>query len=434
MPSVRAVWLLLAAGLLVRLLLVAYYTPRQAWTGDPAFYLDWGRELHATGRYQRQPETDKMPAMSALVALGCALGPAGCRWLPLALFAGVGTAVAGGLWWLLAPWLRPRARLPALVLLLFASLEPLLFVIRLLPDLPAMALGVAAVAILSGELDSPRPLSARLLARAGLAGGALGTALYLRPDYLAAGLALAAVWGWLVRSRRGWQPAVAATMVMVTCMLLLLVPWGLRNHALGAGFRVFSDHGDRVLWWAFNDRRALDWVAGGEPWHGHPPAEQGTIARREAWRWVRANPADAAFLTASRIVAHVDMKPPDLISAAANQLPRRAVRWPYRILTRLLHELWVVGGLAALALGWRALPPALTLLATFAVARLLVPGALLPDGGRYGLIVVPFLACCAIWFVGRRDAPPPARSLRAAWPIAIVVIAIQVLFHLRWGW
>jgi hypothetical protein len=107
------------AALAFRIAIVVYYTPRQSWTGDPAYYLKYGRVLAATGAYSQDPRHDKMPGMAALVAVGCQLGESGCRYVPLILFAVCGTVASVGLWWLLLPSLRPTARIPALTLLLF---------------------------------------------------------------------------------------------------------------------------------------------------------------------------------------------------------------------------------------------------------------------------------------------------------------------------
>src|SRR5689334_6851345 len=78
----KSVWILLMTGLALRLVLVAYYTPRQTWTGDPRYYLQSGKTLAATGSYTQDPANDKMPGMAAVVALGCRVGAAGCRYLP----------------------------------------------------------------------------------------------------------------------------------------------------------------------------------------------------------------------------------------------------------------------------------------------------------------------------------------------------------------
>lgn len=424
----RSAWILLGAGLLARLFLVFYFTPRAAWTGDPAYYLKWGKHLAITGTYLQTPTDDKAPGMAGLVALGCHFGESGCKYVPLGLFALCGTAAATGLWWMLLPTLRCKARLPALAALQFGVLELLVFAFRLLPDLPALTLGVLSVCALVAARGS------RFLLL-GCAGGlALGAALYLRADYVVVAVTLALGWFLLVRERLGnWRAARASVALMATTGIAL-IPWGVRNLRTAGEFRIFSDHGDRTLWWAFNDGRHLDWVPGGEPWEGAPLAERSHIARAAAERWIRLHPADAAFLMASRVLSHFSPCPPALIGAASSQLPSHWLRLAYRAVSIAIHEFWILLGVTALVLGCKKIPFPLVLLAIFTGTRLVFPGAFMPDGGRYALVLIPFLACCAIWFIGQPSRPPLRNCCKVGLVVSIVVGVIQILFVLRWGW
>jgi hypothetical protein len=423
----RAVWTILFAALAFRLLLVAYYTPRQNWAGDPRYYLISGKALAQTGTYSQDPTHDRMPGMTALVALGCQVGESGCRYFPLVLFALCGTASAAGLWWLLVPSLRLAARVPALFLLQFAILELQVFSFRLLPDLPALTLTVGAICLMVAAQRTYHILFGFL------AGVLFGAALYLRPDYSLVGLAIVLTWSIAVYRRLGWARVAAFSAAVAVTALLLLLPWGARNYRLTGQFRLFSDLGNRVLWWAFNDHRNLDWNDGVAKapsqqdmlWH-----QDGGAALASGLSWARNHPFDSAFLIGSRIVSHISPMPPGLIGAAATQIGARPLRWVYRAATIAVHESWLLVGIVAIAVGWRRFPLPLVLLAAFTVSRPLFPGAFIPDSGRYALVFVPFMACCAIWWVGSSEPLP----VRPSWlGIVVLTLAIQGWFVFRWG-
>jgi hypothetical protein len=408
-------------------MLAAYYTPRQSWTGDPRFYLMAGKTLAETGAYSQDPAHDKMPGMAALVAVGCRIGESGCRYFPLALFALCGTASAAGLWWLLLPSLRLAARIPALLLLQFGVLELQVFSFRLLPDLPALTLAVGAICLLVAAQRAYRIMFGFL------AGLLFGAALYLRPDYTLVVVAVMLTWSFVVYRELGPTRVAAFSAVVLLMASLVVLPWGARNYRLTGRFQVFSDLGNRVLWWAFNDYRNLDWNDGVAKapsqadifWH-----LDGRAALESGLGWARNHPFDSAFLIGSRIVSHVSPMPPSLVGAAATQLGAQPLRWAYRAATIGVHESWLIVGIIALAIGWRKLPLPLVLLAAFTVSRLMFPGAFMPDGGRYALIFIPFLACCSIWWLGGSER----LTVRPSWAaIFFVTVAVQSWFVHRWG-
>lgn len=415
----RTVWGIVLAALALRILIVVYYTPRQGWSGDPGYYLKWGKALADTGTYLQDPRHDKMPGMAAIVAVGCRMGESGCRYFPLALFAVCGAAAAAGLWWLLLPGLRPAARVPVLALLELAVSELDTFVFRLLPDLPALTLGVGAICLLVSAQRSCRLLFGCF------AGVLFGAALYLRPDYLLVMLVVVATWSVTLYRRHGIRRVILMSLSVILAALLLVLPWGFRNYRLTGEFRLFGDLGNRVMWWAFNDNRNFDWNDGvaRSPSQEYVYSHQdGKLALRAAEQWVEAHPIDAALLMGSRIASHISPMPPGLVGAAATQIGLRPLRWAYRVATILTHELWIFMGLIALILGRRRLPLSLVLLAAFAGSRVVFPGAFMPDSGRYALILVPFLCCCALWWVGGSERV----AFRRAWfPIITVIGMIQ---------
>ena len=416
----RTVWGIVLAALALRILIVVYYTPRQGWSGDPGYYLKWGKALADTGTYLQDPRHDKMPGMAAIVAVGCRMGESGCRYFPLALFAVCGAAAAAGLWWLLLPGLRPAARVPVLALLEFAVSELDIFVFRLLPDLPALTLGVGAICLLVAAQRSCRLLFGYL------AGILFGAALYLRPDYAPVLLAVVLTWSVAVYREHGLKRVLALSLSVALVAVLLVLPWGVRNYRLTGEFRVFGDLGNRVLWWAFNDQRNLDWNQGAarSPWQVEAFWHQdGEGALRAAELWVQNHPFDSALLMGKRIISHISPLPPTLVNAAATEIKPRWLRWTYRGTAIVIHEAWIVVGLIALILGLKRLPLPLILLAAFAGSRVVFPGALIPDGGRYALIFIPFLSCCALWWLGGSERV----SVRPSWlGIAAAILVIQV--------
>lgn len=425
----RTVWGILLAALALRILIVMYYTPRQGWSGDPGYYLKWGKALADTGTYLQDPRHDKMPGMAAVVAVGCQLGASGCRYFPLVLFSVCGVAAAAGLWWLLIPGLRPSARVPVLVLLEFAVSELEIFVFRLLPDLPALTLGVLAICMLVAARRSCRLLFGYL------AGILFGAALYLRPDYLPVLLTVVLAWSVAVYREHGLKRVLAFSFSVLLAALLSVLPWGVRNYRLTGEFRVSSDLGSRALWWAFNDQRNLDWNEGAARspsqvetfWH-----QDGEVALTRAELWVWTHPLDSALLVGRRIISHISPLPPTLVTAAATEIKPPWLRWTYRGTVIVAHEAWMVMGLIALILGLRRLPLSLILLGAFAGSRLVFPGALIPDGGRYALIFIPFLSCCALWwFAGTQRV-----AVRPSWlGVATAILVVQVwLIHGQGLW
>jgi hypothetical protein len=420
----RTVWGILLAALLLRILIVVYYTPRQGWTGDVAYYLQWGKAL-ADGGLQG-PLHHRLPGMTALVAAGCRLGDGGCQYVPLFLFAVCGTAAATGLWCLLLPTLRPTARIPALFLLQFCVSELEIMVFRLLPDLPALTLGIGATCLLVAAQRPYRPIFGYF------AGILLGASLYLRSDYVVVLLCVAFAWSVSVYRELGIRRVLAVSLPVVATALLLALPWGVWNYRRtgDAEFRGIGGFGAGVLWTAFNDNRNLDWydIARSPSKAVYPRDDE--MALKEAQQFLRAHPFDSLFLMGSRIISHISPMPQSGITAAANQFQARPLRWVYRGATMILNESWIVMGLIALVLGCRRFPLPLVLLAAFTGSRLAFPGAFMPDGGRYALILVPFLSCCTIWWLGGSER----QAVRPSWfGIAIAILAVQAWFVFRWG-
>jgi hypothetical protein len=410
----RTVWGILLAALVLRILIVVYYTPRQAWSGDPREYLQWGKALAETGNYLKDPLRDKIPGIPALVAAGCWIGESGCRYFPLILFALCGCGAATACWWLLLPTLRTGARVPALLLLEFGIL-------------PALALGVGAISLLVAARRSHG------LKFGCLAGALFGAAMYLRPDYMLVLFSVALTWSVAVYRELGLRRLLTISLLMVSTAFLFVFPWGLRNYRLTGEFRFFSDQGNRMLWWAFNDNNFEE--TQDKPFLLHTMAVKersldGEFVLDGAKQWVRTHPLKTVFLMGSRVISHLSAKPTTLVNVAATHIKAAPLRWIYRFTTIFIHETSIVIGLIALIEAWRRLPLSLVLLGVFAGTRIVFPGAFIPDGGRYALVFIPFLACCAIWFVGGFER----ESVKPQWfAIALAIFAIQVWLVFRWG-
>lgn len=434
--SRRVIWLLLVSGLLVRLLAVAYWAPRlePGLTGDPAEYLSSGRLLADTGSYHRDPEIDRMPGMAALIALGCLFGDLGCTWFSYVVLSFAGTFSAFALWRMIRGDLDPRARVVSLVVLLVAVPELLFYSFRLLPDLPGMALGIGAVWLMVPESSGRRRPSDNTAWRAVGAGLLLGLSLYLRPDLAVAGVTLAGAWFLILRRDLGSARALIGPSLLVLVMGLSVVPWGLRNQGLTGDFRITSDRGVRAIWDGFNDRRTLGWLRDQqEPWVLDPDGAKGGAVLADALTWIGTHPGEAAALVAWRFVSHFGPAAQPIVSASATQIHHRILRVPYRLSLILLNELWLVLGLLALAVGWRRLPLSLSLVGIYTLSRMVFPGGLYPEGGRFAMSLIPFLAASSLWHWGHRD-DLGGRTCSGVVRATIVLVIVQVALLLRWGW
>lgn len=443
---------LIAAGIVLRVLVVLYYNQRQSWGGDTLYYYLHGQHLYHVGQYpsgalpraeleaairrgipssSATPIEDKMPGLAALVATGHSLfGEKGARLFPLMLFAVSASLATAGLWWLISPELRPSAQVPSFAILQFGIMELTVMVFRLMPDMPTLVLGISFVCAL---VAASRRHTYFFSACAGLSAG---LALYIRPDYLLLPLVCGPIWCLLVRKTIGQNRALRGLAVALATTAILLVPWGMRNYASSGTFRIFNNQGQRALWYSFNEGFRLDWDMSyqplHEPWQGTPVEQHGAIAAREAKSWLFRHPLTAAFLVCSRLTSHFTPVPCTQIGAAAMQLKPGFCRRIFRGISVLFHESWIVLGLTALVCARRLLPLSLTLLGVCTLCRLAV-ACLYPDGGRYALMLIPFLACCAVWFVGRKGATSFAHwRLPALRGIAVVTV-IQLIFFLVWG-
>jgi hypothetical protein len=133
-------------------------------------------------------------------------------------------------------------------------------------------------------------------------------------------------------------------------------------------------------------------------------------------------------------MSHLSPSPPVMVTAAANQLSGRLLRWGYRVVAVLIHEFWLLTGLSALVIAGRKLPFPLMLIGALTLARLVFPAALYPEAGRYALIFVPFLAGCTIWFAGGAEPGLRAPCRSRYFLIMGMIVTVQCLFVLRWGW
>lgn len=425
----RTLSLLILVALLGRLLIVLIWGPRDSLSGDPSLYLKDGIELAQTAHYPGNPVQAKMPGMAVIVAGGYAMGgTVGARYLPQCAFAALAVLATVALWLLLRPHMIERWHVPSLALLLFAVPTLSIPVFRLLPDLPALCLAVLAVYCMS-RWSTARPVTAGTCA-----GILLAMCAYLRTDYgLVVILCAGTHHALSPHSKAAAGPAPwGCSMSVLLAVFLLLLPWGFRNRAETGQFRIFNDQGQRALGWAFNDQRNLDWVATGrEPFAQLTVQDQGRVAVNNAMNWILAHPADAASLIAWRLVSHIQAAPPIVVRAAANQIPVRIMRQGFRLMLWVLHEFWILLGVFSLTMIWRRLPSSFALLGSVVIGRLLV-ACLYPDGGRYALIIYPFLACMTLLFLGSTHRQPICRYIKPAILVGSVVLAIQLVFILRW--
>lgn len=412
----KKLWLTLLISFVVRIALVMYYTPRNSWSGDPGDYLRQGKQLAETGSYLQQPARDKMPGMAALVALGGYWKEAGYKYVPLIIITILNVAGATGLWWLLLPSLSEKAKFPALLLLHFGIMELLMCCFRLVPDVLAICLAIGAVCLLvKATTSSP-------IAYCAAAGIALGISLYFRPDYGVLLVIVMAAWFWLARKQQGSVKAGVAALTGIALALLLLVSWGLRNQKITGEFMVFSDHGKRFLWWVFHERGGKR-----EPWTEAPLEDHGKIAVQESTEWIVDHPFDAVSRVFWRELSNLTPIPPSIVTNATNQMESHYLRWGYRVLTTMIHEFWLVTGLVALCLAATKMPLPLYLLGACTVARLLFPGILYTDKGRYTLILIPFLACCSIWFFGNSKPMNFSAYRKKLIPIVSAILFLQAV-------
>lgn len=314
-------WLILVAALSLRVgaALTLQWLLDHRWhreyliEGDAEGYWMLGRAI-AQGEdyaiYTPPRQVLRMPGFPALLALSMSLFGESFLAARL-LLAFVGAAACGFVYWLGKEIVNPTIGLMAAA---WAAASPTMIgftPILLSETLFAATLGAALVVfakvlptLLRSAVDVP--LSGRDRGLAVLAGGTSGLATLVRPSWL---LALPLAYGLLlILSRRRWA-VMQSGLLAAAGLLVVLLPWGIRNHratghfvltTLWAGPSLYDGlnpqaDGDSNM--AFYDR---DNLLG----RGLSEYEVDRHYRRLAWRFAAENPGRAAELAIAKLARY----------------------------------------------------------------------------------------------------------------------------------
>lgn len=423
--------LIFVAGAALRLAFVALFIPGDSLAGDAREYLTLGIAWAQTGHYRRTPAFDRLPGAPLLAAIGFVFGgEAGARYGPSVLLIAANQVAIWVIWNSVTSQFTPRTRLTSLLVLQFCVSE-LLFPLKLLPDWPALYLALFAIALVGSARY------AKSFVHQTGAGIALGLTYYFRPDYLAVVVAvpLGHVLWLLIQRDSTRRDLVAAAVTFVVAMSIIL-PWGARNHALTGRFFLLNQLGKMALYWGFNDARTLEVVKDVDARRGRYYLEEGENdppgAERKAWTWIREHPLDSARLVVSRLVSHVRPSPPGFVIDYVDAYRSQSAATIHMVVTHVLHEFWLIAGIAALTLTWRRMPHFLFMFVVILVARTPVV-AISPDQGRYWFALLPLLACFAIWFAGSRSSIDRKHVVRRLASVSCLLLLIQLWFVAAWG-
>lgn len=281
----RRVWLWVALGLVLRLLLIWF--PRLT-DDDTADYLELGRNLLHRGIYglgsgdDIAPTIFRLPAYPIILAivesLFARIWPA--SWITVLLVVQAITDIVSGL--LIASFVRrflsPRAGEIALALAMLCPFTAAHAGIALTESFSvfALALGIYATGRALAAISEGKRAVPMLL----LAGLASAFAMLLRPDGCLEFVALAAGIFWYGRRSSSIRRGISSTAIYCCATLVFMLPWVARNWVQFHVFqplapRYLNDPGERAntgfyLWlrtWSieFSTTADLFWNVGSEP-------------------------------------------------------------------------------------------------------------------------------------------------------------------------
>jgi hypothetical protein len=243
------------------------------------------------------------------------------------------------------------------------------------------------------------------LPRSAAFGLALGVSVLIRPFSLPFLVAFAAA---IAVTRAGWRRVVSCTGVAAAVVVLLLVPWTLRNaDALHAFVPVSTNLGDTACMsrypgsngsFAFTDH---EWCAD----QGLPEAERNRANLRMAVRFVREHPGEEVRLIGARFRLMMSHDHSGLEENEGIRDRDRFLGGARRIVTTVADAWFAVVmvaaavGLVLLARGWRRHPPR-ALVVISALGLLAIP-LLLWGNPRFHVPLAPLAAVAAARLVAR---------------------------------
>ena len=192
-----------------------------ALTEDPDAYRELAHNVleHGVLGQGRVPSAYRPPLYPLLLVPCYALGDAAGRWAVGVLHVAMGVATVGLVWWL---GRRAGLGLAAAGAAVLVACDPILLVqsAEVMTETPATLLAVAALAAQVHAAGRPSP------ARGLVAGAVLGLAVLCRPTFLPWAAVSVVALAWLRRGRPG---GLAAALAAAGALVLVLLPWVVRN-------------------------------------------------------------------------------------------------------------------------------------------------------------------------------------------------------------
>ncbi|MFQ5877070.1 MAG: glycosyltransferase family 39 protein [Acidobacteriota bacterium] len=377
-----------AAGLLARLLLIAWTSPLELSLDEARFWDLATRRMHGTAflpplypLYLAAVRSAVGDSVTVVRVIGACVSLAGLLLVHRLAERRLGPRAA-----VVSAWVAALA--PTLVYYDGRIRSESLFILLLLLSarlFPAAAAGRPAQSLGAGCL--------------------LGLALLLRPEFLLLPFLLGAV-----AIGRGGSAALRGAAPLCAGLLLVLAPWAARNRLVVGVWAPVSTNGGYNFWKSFNDMTDGSQipVADYSLWDGVDEREMDRVGYREGWRYVRARPVRSVLLVPAKW-AHLFGPERDFLSdVRRRRFPRRAL-WVDLGFGLAQNLSWLL----ILSLGLLALiGPARDSCKDFTVAflaNLLLIHAVFFGDGRFHVPLIPLL-CVALpeaWDGSRR----PARRL-----------------------
>ena len=255
--------------------------------------------------------------------------------------------------------------------------------------------------------------------RAVLAGGSFGLACMVRPQVLLTLPALALAWA---VSRTGWRQVLARSAVLAVGVLVMSVPWAVRNYSVFGAFVPFSTNGGDNLCVGFHPRATGGfeipaYCDTGEFYTDGVAAElrRDKETRALALKWLRAHPGELPALSGRKmwVTYRTDT---DGLYAAVSFGSDQFMGGSFRTAQHVVDLVWgallaaaVLGLFVTLGRGWgrRRLDPTALCVVMATLAGAAVPVLFFGDP-RFKLGAAPLLAVLAgvTLTVGRRWPDP----------------------------
>lgn len=214
-------------------------------------------------------------------------------------------------------------------------------------------------------------------------GGVIGLSLLMKPN-LALFIALLPLWGWI--AMRSLRRAVLVAGCIGIAMLLMVLPWTLRNYAATGQAVLVSANSGLVMWQGNNPQAngiGLDW-ASLEPLPGLSEVEQDRVYMRWALDWIHANPTE--FLKLVPLKVYKLLSPLETTTRGSLTVPGAEL-----ILTGFgVYYGLAIWGLIATRRQWRDW----SLIHLF-IGYPIVVAAITHGGTRYGMVAQPFISLLA---------------------------------------